>query len=343
MKLSIIVPVFNQAGGNLEFCLDSLLAQTITDYEIIAVNDKSTDNSLEILEEYGKKNPDRIRVINLEHNIKQGGARNVGIQHSKGEFIGYVDSDDWVAPDMYEKLLKKASNTGADVVFCDMFIKHHHNFEPGQYAKMIDDNIQGILYEEQYKKLVLRSGSIVCKIYKRELIIENGLWFPENVFYEDNCTGVLMMMYATHLEKVDIPLYYYYTNPFSTTHIKNDNRMFDRLVTAELLVEEFKKRGFYNRYKEELLYRFVELYYANTLQMYKDYFSKLDYSRLLEMKKKKHDIAAGFSKNKYKKYLGKKRRIFMGLNDISPWLYIAAVYIKRFIKNMRVQESQRRS
>lgn len=336
MELSIIVPVFNSVGG-IAFCLDSLLAQTVSDYEIITVNDASTDNSLEILQEYKKKNPDKIRIINLENNIKQGGARNAGIRYSKGRFIGFVDSDDWIAPDMYEKLLQKASNTGADVVCCDMFIKHHHDFEPGQAVKMIEDGIQGVLYEKQYQRLVLHSGSIVCKIYKREIIIENDLWFPENVFYEDNCTGILMMLYATHLEKVDIPLYFYYMNQNSTTHKKNNERMFDRLITAELLVEEFKKRGFYNKYKDELLYRFVELYYANTLRCYQIYFKKFNYSKLLEMKKKKKDIASGFNKNKYRKTMEKKLRILMGLNDISPLLYIVVVYIKRFIKSIFVK------
>ena len=200
MELSIIVPVFN-AGGGIAFCLDSLLAQKVSDYEIIAVNDASTDNSLEILQEYKDKNPGKIKIINLEKNIKQGGARNAGIRCSQGKFIGFVDSDDWIAPDMYEKLLQKAYNTEADVVYCDIFIKNHHDFEPGEAVKMIDDGVQGVLCEEQYKKLVLRSGNIVCKIYKRELIIENNLWFPENVFYEDNCTGILMMLYAAHLEK----------------------------------------------------------------------------------------------------------------------------------------------
>ena len=114
MKLSIVVPVYNMAADNkLRFCLDSLINQSIADYEIIAVDDASTDESLEILREYESKYPWKFKAIQLYDNMKQGGARNRGIDVARGRWIGFVDSDDWVAPDMYEKLIKKAEQTGA--------------------------------------------------------------------------------------------------------------------------------------------------------------------------------------------------------------------------------------
>ena len=126
MKLSIIVPVYNMtADGKLTFCLDSLINQTITDYEIIAVDDASTDHSLQVLREYEKRYPHLIRVLAHEVNKRQGGAKNTGLRAAKGEWIGFVDSDDWVSPDCYEKLLGKAEETGADMVGCD------YNLGPG--------------------------------------------------------------------------------------------------------------------------------------------------------------------------------------------------------------------
>ena len=105
MKLSIIVPVYNMAEGNkLRYCLDSLVNQTIADYEIIAVDDASTDNSFEILKEYESKYPWKFKAIQSFENKKQGGARNLGLDNAKGTWVGFVDSDDWVAYDMYEKL-----------------------------------------------------------------------------------------------------------------------------------------------------------------------------------------------------------------------------------------------
>ena len=95
MQLSVIVPVYNMAGeGKLNFCMDSLLNQTIVDYEIIAVDDASTDGSLEILRAYEAAHPDRVRVITYPVNRRQGGAKNEGLRAASGEWVGFIDSDD---------------------------------------------------------------------------------------------------------------------------------------------------------------------------------------------------------------------------------------------------------
>ena len=109
MKCSVIVPVYNMAGdGKLEYCLNSLIHQTLKDLEIIAVDDASTDNSLEILRQYEMDYPERFKVIHYIQNKRQGGAKNEGLKVATGEWIGFIDSDDWVTPDFYEKLIGKA-------------------------------------------------------------------------------------------------------------------------------------------------------------------------------------------------------------------------------------------
>ena len=124
-KLSIIVPVYNMATeGKLNYCLDSLVGQTIRgmyDYEILCVDDASTDESLEILLDYQKRYPELICVIPNAVNLRQGGAKNVGLKNAEGEWIGFIDSDDWVSPDYYEKLLKKAEETGSAPVSSAFF------------------------------------------------------------------------------------------------------------------------------------------------------------------------------------------------------------------------------
>ena len=105
MVLSIIVPVYNMASdGKLNFCLDSLVAQTVRDYEIIAVDDCSTDDSLKILEDYERRYPGKFKALHSEENHHQGGAKNIGLKKATGDWIGFIDADDWITPDMYERL-----------------------------------------------------------------------------------------------------------------------------------------------------------------------------------------------------------------------------------------------
>ena len=122
MKLSIIVPVYNMAAdGKLEFCLNSLINQTITDYEILAVDDCSTDNSLEILRSYEKKHPEKFKVIASPVNKKQGGAKNLGLAKASGEWIGFIDSDDWVDEKAFKRLIHTLKNTTADLVYSNFY------------------------------------------------------------------------------------------------------------------------------------------------------------------------------------------------------------------------------
>ena len=128
MKLSIIVPVFNMAAeGKLEYCLDSLVNQTVEDYEIIAVDDCSTDRSFEILKDYEARFPEKFRAVHSEVNRHQGGAKNIGMKMAAGDWIGFIDSDDWITPDMYEKLIQRAESTGADLVGCDYCLTEEHS------------------------------------------------------------------------------------------------------------------------------------------------------------------------------------------------------------------------
>lgn len=110
--VSIVIPVFN-VEKYIGKCLDSLISQTLHNIEIICVNDCSTDKSLDILRDYEAKD-NRIVVIDLPRNIKQGGARNVGIKKARAPFLGFVDSDDWVSLDMYENLYTLAVTHDAE-------------------------------------------------------------------------------------------------------------------------------------------------------------------------------------------------------------------------------------
>lgn len=269
MRLSIIVPVYNMNHDNmLSFCLDSLVNQTIEDYEIIAVDDASTDDSLDMLKEYQSKYPNLFKIISYPDNRKQGGAKNEGLKAASGEWIGFIDSDDWIAPNFYEKLLGKAEATGADVVGCQYNIVHEHTFEIGETVINNTPGQCGVFDTAKRKEYLAFPGSMVIKIYKHSLIKENNLSFPEGIFYEDNCAAPIWCMYFKHFELVDEPLYYYFQHQASTVHKITASKCHDRMTAMETMLSEMKSRGFYEEYKDELEDIYTRIYFINTLFSY---------------------------------------------------------------------------
>lgn len=269
MKLSIIVPVFNMAGdGKLNYCLDSLINQTVSDYEIIAVDDCSADNSLDILKEYEKKYPEKFIAVHSPVNKKQGGAKNIGLKMAKGEWIGFIDSDDWIVPDFYERLIGKAEETGADIVGCDYCLTDEQSMKVGQIVHNNKLSQAGVLDDEKRKSLILDGGSLVVKIYKRKMILENELFFPENIFYEDNALGNSYLILANHFEYIPEPLYYYYQHNTSTVHTISPKRCEDRMEAARIMIDDAKRFGYYEKYYSELEFSFTVLHYVNTLFTY---------------------------------------------------------------------------
>lgn len=300
MKLSIIVPVYNMAAeGKLEYCLESLVNQTITDYEIIAVDDCSTDNSLEILRAYEKKYPDKFRVIASPVNRKQGGAKNLGLEKAAGEWIGFIDSDDWVTPDFYEKLLKKAEETGADMAGCDYHLTNEHSMKIGQVVHNNRPEQAGVLTREKYASLILDSGSLVVKIYQRHIILDYPNRFPENIFYEDNAISNSWMLRATNFAYLEEPMYYYYQHDTSTVHTITKKRCEDRMEAARVMIKEAEEFGFLKEYYPEIESSFTTLFYVNTLFSYMAGVKKKEYRFVKALGKEMKDTFPDFMENKY--------------------------------------------
>jgi len=301
MRLSIIVPVYNMAADNkLTWCLDSLTNQTISDYEIIAVDDCSTDNSLDILKDYATKYPDKFTAIHSESNLHQGGAKNIGIRAAKGEWIGFIDSDDWIVPDFYERLITKAEETGACIVGCDYSLVHEHTYTVGQeiIANSSDDQV-GELTHDSKASLILDGGSLCVKIFKRHTIIDNNLWFPENIFYEDNAMSSSYMLLTNRFDYIKEPLYYYYQHGDSTVHTFSETRCNDRLSAGRIIVSEAKRLGFYDEFRDEIEYKFTQLFYVNTLFTYMPAVKPTRVSYVKSMTKEMLEFFPDFRQNRY--------------------------------------------
>ena len=339
MKLSIIVAVYNMAAeGKLNYCMDSLVNQTLpkTDYEIIAVDDASPDNSVEILREYEAKYPGLVKVIVHEKNRRQGATKNTGIKAACGEWLAFVDSDDWVTPDCYEKLLKKAEETGADMVGCEYSLVTEHTMQVGKIACNNTMDQTGILDEEKHKKLFMRSGSMVLKIYKHDVIRDNGLCFPEGIFYEDNCAGPLWSLYFKQFERVDEPMYFYYQHQVSTVHHITEAKCRDRMTAAKFLVDECKERGHLEAYFPEIEFRFAELHLVNTLFSYMQACKKKKPAFVKQLRNEIMEQFPDFQQNGYyQQFINAEEKRLVAMMIKSPgWFYVYYQLLNQY-RNLR--------
>lgn len=335
IKVSIIVPVYN-VESYLRRCLDSLINQTLEEIEIICVNDKSPDNSIEILKEYEKKYPHKVIVINSTVNKRQGGARNLGMRKARGEYIGFVDGDDWVREDMYEVLYSNSLSATVDCVGCNL-IKVTDGKEEvlSQFSDFIDKEENDVYLDYEIKgKLISFPGSVVTKIYKRELLIENSLFFPENLFYEDNYFNPIVALHLNSFKAVKDSLYYYNQNNItSTTSRKNSNHHLDRIKTAEMLWFKFSELDRENEYEDSLEYLFTELYYIHTVSTLLYYYDEIDYSKIKEIRSKFLSKYPFYYMNKFyqNEFSSIKRAIFR-INDYNVHIYAIIYRVFRKLK-----------
>jgi len=229
-KVSVIVPVYN-VELYVKECLDSLLAQTLSGFEIVAVDDGSTDGSGKILDEYAAKDS-RIHVIH-EENGGLAHARNTGIAASTGELIACVDGDDTVAPGFLEKLEKPFESGDYDVSVCDL----EYHYEDGH----VEDSSGGSFSHTSarvYPKLVLINNSACNKLCRKSLF--EDLPFPDGKLYEDLATMPAIIYKAESVVKVNEPLYYYRQRSGSIRHTLNDGLfdIYDAIGRVKKYVED---------------------------------------------------------------------------------------------------------
>lgn len=295
--VSVIVPVYN-VEQYLRKCLDSLINQSLKEIEIICVNDASPDNSIDILEEYAEKD-ERIVIVNLEKNLCLGGARNIGINKAKSLYVGFVDSDDFVDLNMYEKLYYAAIKENADIVNCD-----YYEYKGENRINRVDKYNSNIFYLPKYemnKYFILREPSAWHNLYRKELFVKNNLYFPEHTFYEDCAIMSPLFLLAEKIIKVDCPLYFYRLNNYSICRRSNDYRFYERMNGAKIFLSNMKKYNYFNKYMEETEFLFTKLFYLNTIWGSLVNFTPIEEEYIDKIKKEMKLYFPKFSKNKYYK------------------------------------------
>ena len=296
IKVSVIIPVYN-TEDYLRECIESLVNQTLREIEILIVNDGSTDSSLEIMKEFKNKYPNIIKIFD-KVNGGQASARNYALPFAQGEYLGFVDSDDWVDSTMYEEMYEKAEKEDADIVICDM-VDHF----PDRTVCYPSSR-----FENKFKV----TPSACNKLFKRSLVKEDV--FPVGLWYEDFEFTTMQLMKTDFISVIHKGLYHCHCREVSTMYNNNSEKNQDILVVLEHLVEYVEKNGWYEKYKNVLEYLYIDhvlITSINRVQKQTNEKKKIVINNLRKEVLKKYN---SFYKDDAFREMPKKRQIIALLN-----------------------------
>lgn len=302
-KVSVVIPVYNVEKYLVE-CMDSVINQTFKDIEIICVNDGSTDDSLAILEYYAKLD-DRIKIITQE-NRGLGNARNVGMRHASGDYLVFIDSDDYISLDTIAKLYNNSLSNGSDIVIFKIARFDNEGnvnyklpgFDFDDFFEEVDFNNFSFTYSDIKKYVMNESFSACLKFYKKEIFDkQDDLIFPEGIAYEDVPFHIKIMLYANKISFVPEFLYYYRFNPNSIINTSSNGD--DIFIICDMVESFLRKNYFYAEFKEEFeLFKISQIFNYLLTTYTEDYFlmAKKEFS---EMSIEKNNLIPKSLKKKY--------------------------------------------
>ena len=253
-KISIIVPVYN-VEKYIAKCLKSLTLQTLQGIEIIIVNDGSLDRSIDIIEKYVKENPTKIKY----YEKKNGGlssARNYGIEYATGEYVAFLDSDDYVEINMYEEMYNLAKKENADMVECDFIWEW-------EYGKKVYDKRR----EYKTKEDMMKKPRVVAwnKIYKREILNKNKIRFPEGLIYEDMEFFYKLLPHLNKISYINKYFVHYIQRKDSISN-KQTKKIEDIFKILDNIFDYYKEQNLYNQYEKELKYMKKRILFGSSLK-----------------------------------------------------------------------------
>lgn len=283
-KVSVIIPVYN-VEKYVSKCLDSVLSQTFADIEVICVNDGSTDNSLQILTEYADRD-DRIKII-TKPNGGLFSARHVGMVSAIGEYILFVDSDDWIDNTLIEKTIDKIRETNVDVVIFGAYSVKEDNIIKGMYSvNKIPEKYKGkVLNIEDYKdNLFVFPPTAWCKLYRKKFIDDNNIKFQEIKDGEDQLFYLHAILCAKSIYVLNENLYYYIKNRAGAITSDNKKTSVSPILNLYASEELLSKLNLTDKYINQV----INKYFSKTLSWYGkcgDDFKLEYYNKLQELKK----------------------------------------------------------
>ncbi len=269
VKVTVILPVYGVAEY-IEKCTKSLLAQTLDEMEFIFVDDHGPDDSIDIVKRTiaGHPREGQFRFMKPEHNLGAGMARNFAIPEAQGQYIAFVDSDDWIEPTMFEELYNEAvAKGGVDICYCQA-AKDYFDGQPTEILKNPDVEAGEMTREKRSYFLQNYVSLFWTFIFKRELIENNGIRYPEDRSADDSYFVSANLMLATSLAHVDKPFYHYLIRPGSVCTTKDSTKYQKRLSTFRKLLQFAKDKGVYAEYKHEVDFIYIKKGYLTSVFNY---------------------------------------------------------------------------
>lgn len=306
IKVSIIIPVYN-VEIYIEKCINSLINQTLKEIEFIFVNDGTKDNSVSIIKKYQKEDK-RIKLIEKE-NGGQASARNLGLKYAKGEYIAFVDSDDYVKENMYELMYNKAKKNDLDIVMCNNFLVYKDKIE--EFESNITTKKEEKIAPEKY---IILSPSPCNKIIKKEYLDKCKFLFPEGIIYEDLASIPLLGLNQPKIVYLNEPLYYYVQSDTSTMRNKEYKQKYEDIFKA---IKYLYNNMIDKNYNQELEYLLTYHYlYLGSLNFYK-------YKKYKNIDKIANDMKI-YAPNWY------KNKLVLSKFDKKKIIYMKLFYYKKY-------------
>nr|MBQ8252757.1 glycosyltransferase family 2 protein [Lachnospiraceae bacterium] len=305
-KISIIIPCHNVENYIMR-CFESLRNQTIglDQLELLFIDDASTDRTWDILSEIEQLAPDSVGIIHLGKNIRQGGARNVGLSYASCEYVGFVDADDWVEPDMYECLYRAITDAETDLAFC------RHVRDNGKDELLLNETAKNtdkknrtlrIVTDEHRVEFIISNiigYGVWDKLFRKDFLLENEIFFPEQLTYEDIYFGSLVYLYANRVSIVERILYHYYINETSTVLGRNQVHHKDIFEINYMKWDAYKLRGFLDRYRKALEFDFIMSFYMAGFKILALRFDEIPFDAFMKLKKGTLERVPDFENNEY--------------------------------------------
>ena len=257
IKVSVIMSLYN-VELFMRTAIESVLNQNLKEIELICINDGSTDYSLATAQEYADKD-DRIKIITYDESKGQAYARNRGIDIARGKYIGFVDGDDWIEPDMFEKLYENAEKNNSEVSFCAAALydelSQKCDFSNAYYnLSLIPSSFDNkVFFHEDTKNLLTGQINVALwnKIYRTDFMNENKIRFPEYFIYEDMPFFYDVWFKAKRISLIRDYGYFYRVNRSGSTMSKIGSRVLDRVEMVSLTYEMFKKLPYFEDIKTQ--------------------------------------------------------------------------------------------